>query len=445
MKIGNMNYETAARQFTKDWLKADNPDEVCNHYLSDRFSFDKFNDEDKQDEVKRLAIGGLEYGESEDETKGHESKTKKRWVKGYASTTSLDRDRDEIAIDALKSANKQLKTGESTTVFFNHGWWDMPIGKVVESSVDDKGLLVKIEFVDTEGDENEVDLEKIIRRISQGIIKTFSIGFRPLEKENIYEEDEDGFRKRIKTIIKDIHLLEISVVSIPANPDARMTETSVKSFISSLKSSNSNSNGEEPAASVDTIRKTKKENAMDQNEIKALVQSELKSVLETYFTAKAQEDEKTKQATEMTALKAEIEELKAGKVNDEADTEDENPMLKAIEELTASVTEMKESREKGLKILAEKKGSVQDPETEKEEVDTEVDSDENEWTLEKLKAISVDDDENVQKKALWACETSEGQAYLESLKSTEKGMEEHEKLMNVFERSWIADITPVAS
>ena len=125
-----------------------------------------------------------------------------RVVVGYASTYDVDSDNTQITRQALEGAKEDLMT--YSTVLFNHDM-DRPIGKVIETDVDDVGLLVKI-ILSKEEDE-------IWKKIDEGIINKFSIKGRATDLSPV-EGDSQILQ------INKIELFEVSLVSVPANKEA---------------------------------------------------------------------------------------------------------------------------------------------------------------------------------------------------------------------------------
>lgn len=123
------------------------------------------------------------------------------YIEGYASTDDIDRHGDIIPPEVWnRNALKNFK--KNPVILFNHNY-NRIIGKVTDLTVDDKGLYVKcaIDAADEAG-----------RKIAMGLLKTFSIGFYLLDFD--YSPEKEAW------IIKKLELLEISVVTIPANQDA---------------------------------------------------------------------------------------------------------------------------------------------------------------------------------------------------------------------------------
>jgi HK97 family phage prohead protease len=127
-------------------------------------------------------------------------------VVGYAATTDFDMQGDIITEDALQNASLDLI--KNSTVLLNH---DMtkPIGKVTKVEFDKHGLLIDALISSTE--------PEIIQKIKEGVLNKFSIRGQVLEREKKYMRDYD----RIVNVIRKIALVEVSLVSVPANPEAR--------------------------------------------------------------------------------------------------------------------------------------------------------------------------------------------------------------------------------
>ena len=138
---------------------------------------------------------------------------KKKFVKAYvkevkedgriitgaiASTDSADRD-GEI----LSSKGWNLDSFQKNPVLlWGHNSHELPIGKIINIKSTEGRLLFDAEFAVKENP----FAEKVSKLMNGGFLNTFSVGFLPQEKEG------DTFTKQ--------ELLEISVVNVPANPEA---------------------------------------------------------------------------------------------------------------------------------------------------------------------------------------------------------------------------------
>lgn len=130
-------------------------------------------------------------------------------IEGYANTSGKDRVGDIVLPEAFE---KCLPTYQKNPVILlNHDWNDV-IGRCVHQEITDKGLFIKARISDTRD-----DIKTLIR---EGCYSTFSIGYNEIDAD--YDEST-------KTkYIKQLELLEISVVSVPANTEAMFTQVTEK-------------------------------------------------------------------------------------------------------------------------------------------------------------------------------------------------------------------------
>ena len=142
--------------------------------------------------------------------KSEELKENSEWiVEGIISTSDIDSQNDRITDDALKNAVKDLKV--RTTILLNHDL-DRPIGKILEAEYKPefngiwiKGMISKAE-------------PEIWNKIKEGILNKFSIRFAPLHSKTEYNKNLGQY----VTVIDRIMIKEPSVVSVPANANARL-------------------------------------------------------------------------------------------------------------------------------------------------------------------------------------------------------------------------------
>lgn len=117
---------------------------------------------------------------------------------------------DVIAPGAFK---KSLKSGAQPLMFLNHDMFSLPIGKWTAFEEDDFGLKVSGEFIDTQLGRDTYLASKA------GAITGLSIGYIPTE----VAYGKVGTDEPARTI-KALDLIEISVVTIPANSKARILD-----------------------------------------------------------------------------------------------------------------------------------------------------------------------------------------------------------------------------
>lgn len=136
---------------------------------------------------------------------------------GYASVFGgVDSYGDTILRGAYDST---LRGNGKPKMFFNHDSWSLPIGKWISAKEDDHGLLVEGEL--TLGNPQS---DAVRAALKHGTVDGLSIGY--YLKKGDFEETEDGGR-----IIKKVSkLVEVSIVTFPADEAARVDLASVKSM-----------------------------------------------------------------------------------------------------------------------------------------------------------------------------------------------------------------------
>lgn len=122
-------------------------------------------------------------------------------IEGYANCTSVDRSGDVIPMTAW---SKALENYLKNPIILAHHDHEEPIGRMVDHRVDEKGLWIKARI--------SAAAEDTFNLVKDGVLTAFSVGF--VIKDAIYDSITDLF------IIKDLELLEISVVSVPCNQDS---------------------------------------------------------------------------------------------------------------------------------------------------------------------------------------------------------------------------------
>lgn len=135
-------------------------------------------------------------------------------VEGYGSVFGvIDSDGETIARGAFSDSIKQ---SETFPLLWQHDI-NKPIGIIDRAEENTEGLLISARLaLDPGGTQQATEAYNLLKR---GIIRSFSIGFIP------QESDVDG--NGIRTF-KKVDLKEVSLVTLPANKLAAITE--VKSF-----------------------------------------------------------------------------------------------------------------------------------------------------------------------------------------------------------------------
>lgn len=148
------------------------------------------------------------------------------YIEGYANTTTKDRVDDVVAAwnwtDPVLS--NYMKNGFGTLLFMHRH--SEPVGKILEVEGRDDGLFVR-GFVSSSW--------KDAWMVQEGLIKGFSIGYRVDWDNSRYDNLSDTYYLAIK------ELLEISIVTIPANQDSLIS--SIKSLIPKASPNTKTMNG----------------------------------------------------------------------------------------------------------------------------------------------------------------------------------------------------------
>ena len=130
-------------------------------------------------------------------------------IEWYASTKDKDRYWDVVQPEAFEKA---MKTYALNPILLLQHDSDKPIGKVDAFTIDWNGLYIKAIVSE--------DIDWVMNKIKNWVLKWFSIWYRLLDYEVNYTEDDEWNIIDSTNIIKELELLEISLVSIPANPYA---------------------------------------------------------------------------------------------------------------------------------------------------------------------------------------------------------------------------------
>jgi hypothetical protein len=97
----------------------------------------------------------------------------------------------------------------------------MPIGVVEKAGTDSKGLRVTVRISNAE------DVKDLRTKVKEGIINTFSIRLRYKDVEAIKNPQTGAVES---FYIKDLEIYEVSLVGLPANPEASITDVIEKSL-----------------------------------------------------------------------------------------------------------------------------------------------------------------------------------------------------------------------
>jgi HK97 family phage prohead protease len=137
-----------------------------------------------------------------------------RRVRFTISNASVDRDNDTVSVEGWELGPFLT----NPVVLWGHNSYDLPVGKCVEIGVENSALKAIVEFVPADvpciGDRAEA----ILRMCRTGFLNATSVGFRPLDFEIANDRGDDDWFPPVNFLRQE--LMEFSIVSIPANPEA---------------------------------------------------------------------------------------------------------------------------------------------------------------------------------------------------------------------------------
>lgn len=263
-------------------------------------------------------------------------------ITGHASTNDEDRSGDIIVSDAWKKSGALDNYLKNPVILAYHDP-SRPIGKAVEHSIDDNGLKITAKISKAAGD--------IIQLIKEGILSAFSVGF--------IVKDADFDNKSGIFLIKELELLEVSVVSIPANQNALFNiEKNFKNAEEYKEFRNQFIKEESEETLMVDKTKDKAEQPIDVADLAAQISAMVKGDLEAEQKAadeakKAQEEEAAKiEATATTAAERLIADLRKELV------EKEESLSAVLSEVKDSLKATSESGELEKAFAAERKNKM---------------------------------------------------------------------------------------
>lgn len=206
------------------------------------------------------------------------------YIEGYASTEDRDRQGDVIPVKAWQQGMSNYLRNPVILAYHDHS---NPIGRMTDYKVDGKGLWIKARISNA---------AKQFQLIKDGILTAFSVGFRVIDAD--YDNKTEIFT------IKELELVEISVVSVPANQNTLFDLSKAfedaeeyKSFKEQFATQGQSAKGLESATEAKSA--TKKEWNMNPEEIKQMLADAAKAAAEEAtkaLEAKAKAEKAAKEA-----------------------------------------------------------------------------------------------------------------------------------------------------
>jgi HK97 family phage prohead protease len=188
------------------------------------------------------------------------------FIEGYASTIDIDRQGDVVPKSVWEAG---IQNYLKNPIILSQHDYDDPIGRMVDYRIDEKGLWVKARISSA--------AEECYGLIKDKVLTAFSIGFKVLDAE--YNSAAEVF------LIKELELVEISVVSVPCNQNtvfdlskAFQDASEYTEFKQQFAVSDNSAKGLEVTENADGTSKGKWK--MDPKELEQMVAAAAKSAAE---------------------------------------------------------------------------------------------------------------------------------------------------------------------
>lgn len=218
------------------------------------------------------------------------------YIEGYASTVDVDRQGDVVPSKVWEKGMQNYLKNPIILAYHDH---NNPIGRMTSHKTDSKGLWIKARISNA---------AKQFQLIKDGVLSAFSIGFRVIDAE--YNSAAEVF------VIKELELVEISVVSVPANQNTLFdlskafdSPADYEKFKEQFAPKAESAKGLE--SSTEAKSTTQKEWNMNPEEIKQMLADAAKNAAEQATKSllaqqKAEAEEAAQQAQAQAALETKI-------------------------------------------------------------------------------------------------------------------------------------------
>lgn len=279
------------------------------------------------------------------------------FIEGYASTINVDRVGDLIPTAVWEKGLQNYLKNPVILAFHDH---ERPVGRMVDHKINTDGLWIKARISPSD--------EEIYDKVDDEVITAFSVSFRVLDAE--YNSALEVF------IVKELELLEISVVSVPANHNTLFslsksfaTENEYQSYkLQFVKDSKSAKGLEATVVDTESII-NKDEIEMTNEELQTLLaqtakdaaQMAAKSVIEAQEKAAKDAADKAKAEADFQAAVQKAVDVKVGESGAEKLLADIEAKLEAQSTETKSVIAGLEAviKEKAIELESVQKSKMQ--------------------------------------------------------------------------------------
>jgi HK97 family phage prohead protease len=147
----------------------------------------------------------------------------KRVLRFTISTAAVDRESDTIAVNGWDLTNYR----KNPVVLWGHDSYSLPIGRGFDVAVEDGALKASVEFVPEDLPQGGALAESVYRLARSGFIAATSVGFRPLKWSFTSDKDRGADDWFPGIDFEEQELVELSIVTVPANPEALIDPATV--------------------------------------------------------------------------------------------------------------------------------------------------------------------------------------------------------------------------
>jgi HK97 family phage prohead protease len=142
-----------------------------------------------------------------------------RTVLATISTIDIDRDGEVL----LPSGVNLKEFRRNPVILYQHDSGAIPIGQATDVKISGAGVAAKIKFAqrpDSLPETVEWTPDTLWSLVKEGVLRAFSVGFLVNESRAASSKDIEQFGEQVKRVISKWTIIEVSLVTIPANPAA---------------------------------------------------------------------------------------------------------------------------------------------------------------------------------------------------------------------------------
>ena len=259
---------------------------------------------------------------------------KKYYITGYISTKDKDLLNDIVTDEALDNMLNQLSMKNIKLDVEHEAWREenptiVPVGRIIESKRDERGIFVKAEL-----NKANSRFKEVWNSIKEGFLDAFSIAYKTISSVH---KKISGEKVRM---LNNIELLNVAITGNPVNPEAKMINVFTKSLNDIQEETNMVEDNiekvEETTETTEEVEETPTEEATEEVEEKSEpeVEEESEPEVEEKDEEEPAEEEEEVEVEEKAKLQKDNKELKTKLKELEAEVKDlkerlEKPIIKS--------------------------------------------------------------------------------------------------------------------